>query len=88
MTPINLETELVGSSYNPSTRVCTYTIERDGSRWTVGVPLQNLNAYKTANHKALRRQHVARVLHTAMQGAPNGNTPPETPIEPANVRPW
>ena len=42
--PLNLDTEIVATAYDPSTDSCAYTIERNGKRWTVQVPLVQLDA--------------------------------------------
>ena len=68
---INLDTE-VASSFDPVTRVCTYTIERNGQSWTVQIPLVDLE-----RHGALpgsikkRREHLARLLEAKMNGPPD-----------------
>jgi hypothetical protein len=41
--PLNLDTEIVATAYDPSTDSCAYTIERNGKRWTVQVPLAQLD---------------------------------------------
>lgn len=66
---INLEGEVVGSRIDPVTQTCFYTVERDGRRWTVKVPLADLHRH--AANKAGRRTHVATVLNAAMQGKPD-----------------
>jgi hypothetical protein len=63
---IALESEIVMTAYDGKTRTCTYTIQRDGKRWTVKVPLAHLEAHK--GHKPKRRHHVAKLLQGAMQG--------------------
>lgn len=68
---IALESEIVGSAYDPTSKVCTYTIERNGKRWTAEVHLNHLSAHKGGNAKMLRRNHVAKVLEMAMQGEPD-----------------
>lgn len=86
---IALESEIVGSAYDPATKTCTYTIERNGKRWTAAVPLHHLTAHKGGNAKMLRRNHVARVLETRINGEPDPLPPePEPPVELAQVRPW
>lgn len=69
MTVIALDSEVVASRYDPKTRTCFYTIERDGKRWTASVPLDHLETYKGNRQK--RRDHVGRCLEQAMRGAPD-----------------
>jgi hypothetical protein len=66
---IALETELVASNYDPGTRTCSYTIARDGKRWTVKIPLADLDSYKA--NKQARRNHVSNLLEQAMRGPPD-----------------
>ncbi len=70
---INLETELVGSSLDPVTRVASYTIERNGKRWTVRVPIDHFE--HAAKHlkdvtarKRTKREHLGKLLENAMNG--------------------
>jgi len=66
---IHLESEIVASAYDEATHVCSYTIERNGKRWTVKVPIEHLNAHGTGKgHKVQRRLHLARLLEQAMNG--------------------
>jgi hypothetical protein len=74
---IALESEIVGSAYDPVSKVCTYTIERNGKRWTAEVPVHHLQSHKGGNAKMLRRNHVAKVLEMAMQGEPDVAVPKE-----------
>jgi hypothetical protein len=66
---ISLDTEIVASSYNPITRICTYTIERDGRRWTAEVHIDHLEAHGHGPIGAKKRQtHIANALTSAMRG--------------------
>lgn len=86
---INPETEIVSTQYDSAANTCSYTIERNGKRWTAVIPLQHLDVHKGPNHKALRRAHIAKALETRMMGEPDPLPPaPEPPIELAKVRPW
>jgi hypothetical protein len=71
--PLNLDTEIVATSYDPSTDSCAYTIERNGKRWTVQVPLAQLDA--CGANKQARRDYLGNVLLAAMDGPPDGATP-------------
>jgi hypothetical protein len=66
---INLDTEIVATAFDPATNTCAYTIARGGRRWTVQVPLAQLDAHGAS--KDARRAHLANVLDAAMQGAPD-----------------
>lgn len=66
---IALESELVASHFDPLTRICSYTIQRGGERWTVKIPHADLEKHK--GNKQLRRNHVANALQNAMRGAPD-----------------
>lgn len=67
MKPINLDTEIVGSRYDPITRMCSYTVARDGRKWTVSVHSDDLN-----RHKQNRRNHLGHLLQQAMRGKADG----------------
>lgn len=68
---IALESEIVGTGFDPVRDVYTYTIARNGKRWTVDVPAKHLDAHKGPAGKTLRRKHVATVLEAAMNGEPD-----------------
>ena len=70
---VNLDTEIVATTTGIGTagETCAYTIGRDGKRWTVRVPLAQLEAHG-ANEDA-RRAHLANVLTAVMQGAPDNS---------------
>lgn len=63
------DTEVVSSRYDRASRMCSYTIERGGHRWTVDIHEDDLNrhGYKTG-HKQLRRNHLANAFFEAMKG--------------------
>jgi hypothetical protein len=71
--PLNLDTEIVATAYDPSTDSCGYTIERNGKRWTVQVQLAQLDA--CGANKQARRDYLGNVLLAAMDGPPDGATP-------------
>ena len=62
---INLDTEIVATAFDPATGTCAYTVERDGRRWTVRVPLSQLDGQGAS--KDARRAHLANLLTAAMQ---------------------
>lgn len=66
---IALDSEIVASRYDRNTHVCYYTIERNGERYTVAIPLTSLSVHK--GNKQKRRDHVARALENAIHGAPD-----------------
>lgn len=70
---IALETEIVGSAFDPVRQVYTYTIERAGQRWTVEVPDAHLAQHAGQFADTARRDHVASVLHGAMAGPADGD---------------
>lgn len=72
MTTINHETEIVATGFDPKTKLCSYTIERDGKRWTVEIPLDHLSKHSGNRSRILRREHVAKALHGAMSGPHDG----------------
>lgn len=84
---INLESEIVGTLFDPIAQACVYTIQRGDKRWTVAVPLHHLDVHR--GNKANRRKHVATVLENAMRGEPDPLPPEPVPlVELAQVRPW
>ncbi len=66
---LNLDSEIVATAYDPATDTCAYTLARNGQRWTVQVPLAQLEAHG-ANRDA-RRAHLANVLLAATQSPPD-----------------
>ena len=68
---IALESEIVATRFDPLGQACYYTIERDGKRWTVKIPLSDLDKHNGPNHKALRRNYIATALQNAMRAAPD-----------------
>jgi hypothetical protein len=69
MNAIHPESEIVATTFDTATGICSYTIERGGKRWTARVHVDELNKYK--NDKMRRRQHVAAALQQAMMGPPD-----------------
>lgn len=78
--PINLDTEIVATRFDPATSTCYYTIARDGNRWTAAVPLDHLEQHGAAKPK--RRDHIARALMTAMEGPPDADLPAPQDVDP------
>jgi hypothetical protein len=68
---IHLDSEIVATGFDPLTQTCTYTIERDGKRWTATVALAEFN--KLGANKVAKRNLVANALTSAMAGAPDPN---------------
>jgi len=66
MKTINLDTEIVGTCFDPVSRKCSYTIARDGRRWTVYIHIDELNRH--GGNKKLRRDHLGKLLMDAMRG--------------------
>lgn len=67
---VAIDTEIVATRFDAANRLCHYTIERGGKRWTVNVPLDHLESHK--GNKQARRNHVGRVLEQAMMGPHDG----------------
>ena len=71
---INLETEVVRSTYDPTFRTHQYVVERDGKRWTVTVADDDFETYgspigaSAAIVQNARRRHLAACLERAMDG--------------------
>jgi len=61
MTAINLDAQIVGSSYDPITRICSYTYEHpDGARYTVKVEVDEFQKIGTTPAtREVRRKHLA-----------------------------
>lgn len=68
---INLDTEVVGSTYDVSAHVSTYTVLRDGRRWTVTVPDV---AFAQCQNAASRRTLLGNLLTNAMRGKADGES--------------
>ena len=70
MTTIHPETQVVASTYDGLSRMCSYTYQHsDGSRYTVKVPLDEL--LKKGN-RANRRQHLAtKIMHHIQSNPPD-----------------
>lgn len=66
---IALDTEIVASRFDPATRKASYTIERNGKRWTVTIHADEFEKHK--NNHAARRTHLANTLQNAMNGPPD-----------------
>jgi hypothetical protein len=74
---IHLDSEVVATSFDPVTQTCSYTIQRGDDRWTVSVPLADLN--KLGANKAAKHALIANKLNAAMLGAPDA--PPAAPAK-------
>lgn len=89
--PFNLETEIVGSSHDRASRTFTYTLERNGKRWTVQIPRAHFESEpgRPAKTTEMRRQHLASCLLDAMGGAEQARPAAanETKAAPTNVAP-
>lgn len=75
---INLETEVVSSSFDPINRVSTYTILRNDKRYTATVKLADLDKLGplSAATKVARRTFIANALNAALQGEPDKEPEP------------
>jgi hypothetical protein len=72
MTAINLDDQIVATAYDAQARVCSYTYQHtDGSRYTVQVPLDELQKLGTtpANRDS-RRKHLAMKILNHIQTCP------------------
>ena len=79
-----LESEIIASAYDKTKRICSYTLQRGGERWTVNVPRDDLDKHKA--NKLGRRTHVANALLRAMQSAPDAHA--GTPLDPHKPGTW
>lgn len=72
MTTINPETQIVASSYDAQNRICSYTYQHsDGSRYTVSVPLADLEKFGMGvATRDQRRRHVAQKIVSHVQSNP------------------
>ncbi len=70
--PLNLDTEIVATAYDSTNDTCAYTIARNGKRWTVQVPLAQLDTYGA--NKQARRDCLGNLLLAAMDGPPDDAT--------------
>ena len=72
MTAINLDDQIVASAYDKKARVCSYTYQHsDGSRYTVKVPLDELQKIGTTPaNRDVRRKHLAMKILNHMQTNP------------------
>ncbi len=69
MTAINLDTQIVATSYDKQARVCSYTYQHsDGSRYTVRIPIDELNKHKP--NKVAARNFVGRAILSHIQSNP------------------
>ena len=68
MTTIHPETQVVASTYDPLTRMCSYTYQHsDGSRYTVEVHVDDFKG-----DRAKRRAHLAtRIAHHIQNNPPD-----------------
>lgn len=69
---IHPDTEIVASRFDRATQTCFYTLERQGKRWTVGIPLKELEQH--GPNKQRRRDHLANRLQQAMRGPHDGES--------------
>ena len=72
MTAINLDDQIVATSYDKQTGVCTYTYEHhDGSRYTVQVHLDEFPKTGVGPmNKEARRRHIATKIMNHVQTNP------------------
>lgn len=69
MTAINLDTQIVATAYDRQARVCSYTYQHtDGSRYTVQIPIDDLNKFKP--NKINARNFVGRSILNHIQSNP------------------
>ena len=64
---INIETEIVGSSYDPRTGTCSYTVRKDGKEVTVEIPVADLDRH--GGNRRARQTHLANKLTEALSRA-------------------
>jgi hypothetical protein len=69
MTAINLDTQIVATSYDQLNRTCSYTYQHsDGSRYTVTIPIDDLNKFKPNKFNA--RNFVGKAILNHIQTNP------------------
>lgn len=72
MTTMHPETQIVASSFDKHSRICSYTYQHsDGSRYTVKIPIDELK--KTGNRaipRDQRRRHLAMRIANHIQTSP------------------
>lgn len=69
---INLEEEISSSRYDKLARMHSYTIERDGKRWTVNISDDEFAKFGFDKAgKMGRRTLLAQRLTSALQGVPD-----------------
>lgn len=70
---INLETEIVQTRYDQTSRMNYYTIERGGRRWTVGVHMDDFARYGLQRQTdPARLNYLGHLLKQAMLGKADG----------------
>ena len=68
MTTIHPETQVVASTFDPLSRMCSYTYQHsDGSRYTVKIPLDEL---LRKGNRMNRRTHLATKIINHIQANP------------------
>jgi hypothetical protein len=75
MTAINLDDQIVASSYDAQSRTCSYTYQHsDGSRYTVMLPIDELHKIGTTPaNRDVRRKHLAmKILNHIQTNPPDG----------------
>jgi hypothetical protein len=72
MTAINLDDQIVATSYDRKARVCSYTYQHsDGSRYTVKVPLDELTKLGTTPmSRDVRRKYLATKIMNHLRTNP------------------
>lgn len=74
---INLDTEIVSSSFDKKKHTHTYTLERHGKRWTVTIPDTEVAQFgpimgaQAGVNKNRRRNYLAAKLTDRMCGEPD-----------------
>ena len=69
MTAINLDSQIVATSYDKLNRVCSYTYQHsDGARYTVRIPIDDLLKHRP--NKANARNFVGRAILNHIQSNP------------------
>jgi hypothetical protein len=73
---ISLEDHIVESRYDSLTGLCHYVVLHEGERYTVSVPLAELDKHPPAGRPTdpgsrLRRAHLARLITERLKGEPD-----------------
>lgn len=67
---INLDSDVVSSTWNVKTQMNTYVVKQGARQWTVEIPQKLLTPF--AGNKVMRRKTVTALLQNAVSGPADG----------------